>query len=322
MKTFVGIAVGSRVEVAAWVPSRGIVDRQERLLPAREPARSDAVLDAVAGALSALPARLPSVEAVGLALSPPDTTSRSRIAGSEMVDMTMPGVGGAPLAWHGDEPGALFPLYTPGAGRSWLVLDDRARVYVEGGDFGETIEVVDAAGHARRIAWAPCTEALEPVRALLYRLGIFESLEELERTAAVVRDSAGVRVALRREGVGILGLAHGTRRPQVARAALEAVGAAARWRIADLAGEGAVTELCVVGRYAGGDLLPRLVADLTGMILVRPRLESPVAVGAALRAAAASGVPVERPERDRINPSLPAAARDRLFARWLEACGD
>lgn len=320
MKVYIGIAVHSQVEIVAWQSGRGFVDRVERELPAREPARNEAIPEAIQGALAALSPRIESCEAVGLALSPPDDATRARLAGDELVHLVFPRIGGAPLAWWGWEPGALFPLYAPGSGRTWLMLDDRARVYVEGGDFGETLDVLDAGGLVRRIAWAPCTEILEPVRALLYRFGLFETMEELERTAAVVRDSAGVRLAPRADGVAIWGLAHGTRRPQVARAALEAVGAAARQHIADLAGEGAVTELCVVGGY-GGELLARIISDMTGMVLVRPRLLNAIAAGAALRAAQACEETVERPERDRFNPSLPAALRDQLFARWLEVRG-
>lgn len=322
MKVYVGIAVNSRVEVVAWQPGRGIVERSDRGLPAREPARSSAIVDAIQGALGALSTRLPPCEAVGLALSPPDDVTRARFAGDQVVHLTFPYAGGAPLTWTGWEPSALFPLYAPGAGRTWLMLDDRARVYVEGADFGESLETVDGGGHVRRIAWAPCTEVLEPVRALLYRFGLFESIDELERTAAVVRDSAGVRLAPRADGTAILGLTRGTRRPQVARAALESVGAAIRCHIADLAGEGAVTELSVAGGYAHGDMLVRLVADMTGMVIVRPKVVESVAFGAALRAAQSAGEAIDHPERDRFNPSLPAALRDQLFARWLDACGD
>ncbi len=322
MKVYVGIAVNSRVEAVAWQPGKGVVARADRELPAREPSRSAAIVDAIQGALGSLPNRLPPCEAVGLALSPPDDVTRARFAGDQLVHLTFPFAGGAPLAWSGWEPAALFPLYAPGAGRTWLILDDRARVYVEGADFGETLEAVDSGGNARRIAWAPCTEVLEPVRALLYRFGLFESLDELERTAAVVRDSAGVRMAPRGDGLSIRGLTHGTRRPQVARAALESVGAAVRRHIADLAGEGAVTELSVAGGYTRGDMLVRLVADLTGMVIVRPRADEPLALGAALRAAQSTGETITPPERDRFNPSLPAALRDQLFARWLDAGGD
>lgn len=322
MKTFLGLEIGAHLRIVAFTPERGVIGRAEHSLPGADPARSEALLAAVGSAIARLGERLPPCAGGGIALSPPDENSIDLLSAAGIFRADLPFLSSTPLLFAGIEAAALTILYSGGAGKAWLVLDDRPRFYAENGEFETVVETTDGKGATRRIGWRDCIEIMEPIRALRSRLGLFETLDEIEANARLGPDSAGVRFLPRREsgrydGVTITGLGPRIKRPQIARAALEAVASAIRREIAEATGEGALTELHVAGQYAHHELLVEIIADLTGLTVVRTETRDAVALAAALRAAAAADVGPPRLDRRRFNPTMPAARRDALYARWL-----
>lgn len=331
MKAYVGIEIGAVACAVAATPQRGMIERQVAELPLDEPARSGAVLNSVHAALQRFRDRLPPCAAVGIAFSPPDTASLPALVRNDLASAALPYVADCRALFQGPEVGALFPHFGGGQTKAWLNLSDRARLYVEGAEYGDAPEQLsDEKGIARRISCACCDVALEPVRVLRKAIDFFASrdqderrveLVELERLAALVQESAGVRFARRVDGMAILGLKSGvqTRRPQIARAALESVACFIRRALADLAGEGAVAELYISGPAARNGVLLEIIAAVCGVTVVRSEISDAVAYGAAMRAAQEDGEPLPRPERKRFNPTMPASQREELYARWLAA---
>jgi hypothetical protein len=326
VKTFLGIEIGAHLRIVAFSPERGVIGRAEHSLPGEDPARSEALLDAVKAAIARLGDRLPPCAGGGIAVSPPDENSIDLLATAGLFRAELPFLSATPLFFAGVEAAALTILYGGGAGKAWFVLGDRPRFYAEKGDFETTFEAIDEKGATRRFGWRDCIEIMEPIRALRSRLGLFETLDEIEANARLGPDSAGVRFLPRREndrydGVTLTGIGPRIKRPQIARAALESVAAAIRREIAEASGEGALTELYVAGQYAHHELFIEIIADMTGLTVVRTETRDAIAVAAALRAAAAAGVDPTRLERRRFNPTMPAARRDALYARWLVGMG-
>lgn len=315
MNSYIGIEVGAVVCCVAATAERGQIARAVFDLPATEPQRSDALPNALESALRHLPASLPPCAACGVSLSPPDAVT-FRVLKTDFL-RTLPHLAAAERAFAGYEVEALLPHFPAGPGKAWLSLGDRGRVYVEGAEFGDTLSITDEKGVERKVCYAPSSEVLEPVRVLRNRFGLFESLEEMERLSGLVRESGGVRFAQREDGPALFGLGHGIRRPQIARAALEAVASSLRFALSEIAGEGAVQELHVSGPAARNTALMEIMADLIGKTIVRSEVLDAAAYGAAMRASAAGEVYLPRPERKRFNPTMPAAQRDELYARWL-----
>jgi glycerol kinase len=165
-------------------------------------------------------------------------------------------------------------------------------------------------------------------------LGIIEKASDVEALARSVPDSGGVTIVPALAGLGaphwrpearglISGLTRGTTKAHLARAALEAIALQnvdlLRAMQAD-AGH-AITNLRVDGGAAANDLLMQLQADLSGLQIFRPEMVESTALGAAKLAARGVGLPrtdrTGETARVRLfNPSLPAAAREEMLARW------
>ncbi len=170
-------------------------------------------------------------------------------------------------------------------------------------------------------------------------LGIIRSSSEIEALAAGVPDAGGVVLVPAFTGLGaphwdpdargaLLGITRGTTAAHIARAALEGIA----FQVADVltameADSGvAVAELRVDGGATANDLLMQLQADLTGVPVLRPRVQETTALGAAYLAGLATGVwkdtdeiaarwQVERTFEPALDPSLAAERR----ARWNRA---
>ena len=165
-------------------------------------------------------------------------------------------------------------------------------------------------------------------------LGIIEKAADVEALARSVPDSGGVTIVPALAGLGaphwrpdarglISGITRGTTKAHLARAALEAIALQnvdlLRAMQAD-AGR-AITNLRVDGGAAANDLLMQIQADLLGIQIFRPEMVESTALGAAKLAARAIGLPrtdrTGETARVRLfNPTLDAAAREEMLARW------
>jgi glycerol kinase len=170
-------------------------------------------------------------------------------------------------------------------------------------------------------------------------LGLVAQPSDVERLAATVPDSGGVRLVPAFAGLGaphwdphargaILGLTQGTRPAHLARAALEAIAL----QVADVldamhADAGLrLPELRVDGGAAASDLLLQIQADLLRIPVVRPKVLETTALGAALLAGSAVGVwksPRELAatwaEERRFEPRLAASEAEALRDGWARA---
>lgn len=170
-------------------------------------------------------------------------------------------------------------------------------------------------------------------------LGIIAQASDIEPLARSVADSGGVVVVPALTGLGtpdwdpfarglIIGLSRGTTRGHVARAALEGICLS----VADVVGcmerDAGVRlqSLRVDGGASANDLLLQTQSDVLGIPVERPAVIETTALGAALLAGLATGVYADQAAVDearrvaaRFEPMLPAAARERIHARWREA---
>lgn len=177
-------------------------------------------------------------------------------------------------------------------------------------------------------------------------LGLFARAPEVNALAAGVSDSAGVVVVPAFAGLGaprwdpaargaILGLTRGSTRAHVARATLEGVA----HEVVDLveavrAGGIEVRALRVDGGAAASDLLMQSCADFADMPVERPATLETTALGAARLARLGLGHEIGRDGTGspasamsalpggldrRFEPTLDAAARERIRARWARA---
>lgn len=170
-------------------------------------------------------------------------------------------------------------------------------------------------------------------------LGIITQASDVEPLARSVADSGGVVVVPALTGLGtpdwdpfarglVIGLSRGTTRGHVARASLEGI----CHSVADVVGcmehDAGVRlhSLRVDGGASANDLLLQIQADVLGIPVERPAVIETTALGAALLAGLATGIYADQTVVDearrvaaRFEPMLPAAARDRLRARWREA---
>ena len=170
-------------------------------------------------------------------------------------------------------------------------------------------------------------------------LGILDHAAESEALAREVPDSAGVFLVPAFAGLGapywdpdaraaLLGLTRGTRRPHIARAALEAIALQCAEIVELLRADTglAIDELLVDGGAAANDLLLSLQADAAGLTVVRPPQVEATARGAAALAGLGVGlwqdpgaVLAPAGEGDRFSPQLEGAGRDEWLARWKAA---
>ncbi|MEK8023118.1 MAG: FGGY-family carbohydrate kinase [Candidatus Hydrogenedentota bacterium] len=327
-----GLAIGHSVTAVLVHEERGVVARSSFELPVGA-IRAEVLARSVMGALESLGDR-EHCRCAGVAFAPQDFVLADQLLRDGRFDPHLPLIGGLKISFSGSEIESLLPIFAGGRNKAWLMLDDPVRLYAEQCEEGESIEVTDEKGKRRVMHHRMTPDILEPLRVLISRLGLVESFDDIRDLARIGKDSAGVRFARRSrqpvageegiassrdDGFAIMGLKDGVRRPQVARAALEAVGLEVRAALADLAGEAVVEELYAVGSYARSDELTGVIADMMAAPVIRVAEQNAVAWGAAYLAARAESVMLLRPERHRSNPSMPAARRNEIFARWAVA---
>ncbi|WP_082928523.1 glycerol kinase GlpK [Cupriavidus gilardii] len=170
-------------------------------------------------------------------------------------------------------------------------------------------------------------------------LQIIQSAPEVEPLARQCDDTGGVVLVPAFAGLGaphwdafargtLIGITRGTGRPQIARAALEAI-ALQSVDVLDAMQKDAgiaLAELRVDGGASRSDLLMQMQADLLGTAVVRPRVTETTALGAAYLAGLASGFWRDQQElasqwqiEQRFEPRLSADARASQLARWHRA---
>ncbi len=170
-------------------------------------------------------------------------------------------------------------------------------------------------------------------------LQIIQSAPEVEPLARQCDDTGGVVLVPAFAGLGaphwdafargtLIGITRGTGRPQIARAALEAI-ALQSVDVLDAMQKDAgiaLAELRVDGGASRSDLLMQMQADLLGTAVVRPRVTETTALGAAYLAGLACGFWRDQQElasqwqiEQRFEPRLSADARESQLARWHRA---
>ncbi len=170
-------------------------------------------------------------------------------------------------------------------------------------------------------------------------LQIIQSAPEVEPLARQCEDTGGVVLVPAFAGLGaphwdafargtLIGITRGTGRPQIARAALEAI-ALQSVDVLDAMQKDAgiaLAELRVDGGASRSDLLMQMQADLLGTAVVRPRVTETTALGAAYLAGLACGFWRDQQElasqwqiEQRFEPRLSADARASQLARWHRA---
>jgi glycerol kinase len=170
-------------------------------------------------------------------------------------------------------------------------------------------------------------------------LGLIKSSAEVEELAKSVPDNGGVYLVPAFAGLGaphwdpyargiIAGITRGTKAGHIARAALEAVAHQVADVLSAMQADAGLTvpELRVDGGAAANDVLMQFQADLLDVPIVRPQCLETTALGAAYLAGLA--VAYWRDENEiaqlwsaehRFEPSMDAAHRDKLRARWARA---
>jgi glycerol kinase len=202
---------------------------------------------------------------------------------------------------------------------------------------GEDVGAGNTMGPGARTAYALEGSAFVAgalVQWLRDGLGIIEKASEVEALARSVPDSGGVTIVPALAGLGaphwrpearglISGLTRGTTKAHLARAALEAIALQNVDLLRAMQADAGhpITNLRVDGGAAANDLLMQLQADLSGLQIFRPEMVESTALGAAKLAARGVGLPrtdrTGETARVRLfNPSLPAAAREEMLARW------
>jgi glycerol kinase len=170
-------------------------------------------------------------------------------------------------------------------------------------------------------------------------LGIIASSSEVEALARTVPDAGGVTLVPALAGLGaphwrpearglLSGLTRGANRGHIARAALEGIA----FQVRDLADAmardlgRALRALKVDGGAAANDLLLQFQADILGRPVVRPRVTSTTALGAALLAGLTVGlfpslaaIRKSWSEERRFLPRLPRREAQEHLRRWQAA---
>jgi glycerol kinase len=165
-------------------------------------------------------------------------------------------------------------------------------------------------------------------------LNILDDAAQSESIAAALEDSGGVTIVPAFAGLGapywdpdaraaILGLTRGSGRPQIIRAALEAIAFQSRDLIDALGG---VNSLHVDGGASANDFLMQFQADLLGCEVVRPDNRETTAQGAAYLAGLATGfwdtfdeIKSFRKIDKVFKPQLSQEERDSQYKHWQEA---
>ncbi|EAQ29115.1 glycerol kinase [Erythrobacter sp. NAP1] len=170
-------------------------------------------------------------------------------------------------------------------------------------------------------------------------LGIVEVASETEKLARSIPDSGGVTIVPALSGLGaphwradargvITGLSFASGKPQLARAALEAM-AHQTYDLADaFAADGAAWQtLRIDGGMAANDWMAQDLADMLDVTVERPGFIETTALGAAMLAAAgvglypdlASAAEKMRGELTSFAPSMSENVREERLARWRKA---
>jgi glycerol kinase len=170
-------------------------------------------------------------------------------------------------------------------------------------------------------------------------LGIIRQAADVERLAASVPDSGGVRLVPAFTGLGaphwdpyargtIVGLTRGSTAAHIARAALEGIAHQVADILRAMESDAGIRlkELRVDGGASRNDLLMQMQSDLLGVPVVRPQVSETTALGAAYLAGLAVGVWKSRaelaaqwrPDR-RFAPAMRPAERTRRARAWEKA---
>jgi glycerol kinase len=170
-------------------------------------------------------------------------------------------------------------------------------------------------------------------------LGIIRRAADVEALARGVPDSGGVMLVPALTGLGsphwdpharglIVGITRGTTAAHIARAALEAIALSVGDVVEAMERDAgrAPPRLRVDGGATANDLLMQVQADVLGRPVERPAVLETTALGAALLAGMATGffadaaAVAEARRIERVfEPTIDAAARDRLRDRWRDA---
>lgn len=170
-------------------------------------------------------------------------------------------------------------------------------------------------------------------------LGIVDHVEETEALASKAREESEVYLVPAFTGLGapywdpdargaLLGLTRDAGRPELARAALQAVGYQAADLMAAMEADGAPRPavLAVDGGLSENDWAMAFLSDVVGAPVERPAVIETTAVGAARLAGLGAGIyrtldetaELRRVDR-RWEPSLPEGRREELLAGWRRA---
>jgi len=255
---------------------------------------------------------------------------------------------GVPVAGLlGDQQAAAFGqlCFSPGAAKNTYGTGSFLLLHTGGAPVSSRHGLLTTVAY--RIGDRPAAYALEGsvavagslIQWLRDNLGIISSAAEVEALAASVEDNGGCYVVPAFSGLlaphwrpdargAIVGLTRYVTKAHLARAALEAVAFQTCEVVDAMRADSGVelAELKVDGGMVVNDLLMQLQADLLGVPVVRPKVIETTALGAAYAAGLAVGFwsgedDLRRNwiEDRRFTPTMDAATRERLCARWRKA---
>lgn len=191
--------------------------------------------------------------------------------------------------------------------------------------------------------WTYCLEADTTVTGAAIRwlhtsASLLQDEREIDELASSVPDSGGVVFVPaftglnvpyhdRRAQAAVLGLSLGSTRAHVARALLESIGFQVRAILDTITSHTniVVPRLAVDGGIARSDVACQILADLTGLEVVRPDFTELTAWAAALLAGIGAGLwtfdrlPPIPGGQTRFQPAMSPAAREAAYARWNAA---
>ena len=169
-------------------------------------------------------------------------------------------------------------------------------------------------------------------------LGIIAQASETQALAESVPDTGGVYLVPAFVGLGapywdpyargaLMGLTRGSRRPHLARAALEAIAYQSRDVLDAMAADARapITSLRVDGGASANDFLCQFQADMLGVEVLRPAVTETTGLGAAYLAGVGAGLwqPGELGARwhldRRFVPRMAPAAREAAYRGWRRA---
>jgi glycerol kinase len=232
------------------------------------------------------------------------------VVGTVAID-ELPGLRGTPIAGIlGDQQAALLGQCCTRDGMVKATFGTGTFVLAHAG----TVRPPDVDGLVTTVAWdlgesAGRSFALEgsafvagaALQWLVDELGLLESANDVGTLAASVPDANGASFVPAFTGLGspwwdpdargsMLGLSRGVTRAHVARAVVEALVFQGRAMLDAMRGAAVLTELRVDGGAASMDLLCQLLADGTGLRVLRPSSVEATALGAAFAAALGTGL--------------------------------